>query len=170
VVRGAHQEPLAAMRAWPGIARRQETIVKKDEKNNHPRGTTARRDVVRDWQPLFQRLEDAIDWALDIAKVLARDYDEELEAVERVRGYVHSWLYGRRVDIDMNDVLSVLAILFAAIEIDAGIDSSPVLEPLRGIPRAIHLPGAARDELPTVVIRRFPRRRNGGAVFTQLAA
>jgi hypothetical protein len=144
--------------------------VKKDEKTKHPRGASAGRDVVRDWQPLFSRLRDAIDWALDIAAQLARDYDEELEAIERVRGYVRDCLEGRRIDIDMNDVLTTLAILFAAIEIDLGIGSAPIFEPLRRFPQMLHLPGAARDELPTVVIRRFGRRRNGGAVFTQLAA
>ena len=145
--------------------------MKKDEKKKHPRGASAGRDVVRDWQPLFARLQDAIDWALDIARTLARDYDEEIEAVERVRGYVHAWLEGRRVDIDMNDVYTTLAILFAAIELDLGIDTSPVMEPLRRFPSRLHLPGAARDELPTVVIRRVPlRRRNACAAFTQLAA
>src|SRR5215813_6551194 len=98
------------MRAWPGFARRQETTVKKTEKNKHPRGASGGRDVVRDWQPLFARLQDAIDWALDIAKTLARDYEEEVEAVERVRGYVLAWLDGRRVDVDMNDVYTTLAI------------------------------------------------------------
>ena len=40
--------------------------MKKDEKRKHPRGASAGRDVVRDWQPLFARLQDVIDWALDI--------------------------------------------------------------------------------------------------------
>ena len=144
--------------------------VKKNEKNKHPRGGNAGRDVVRDWQPLFARLQDAIEWALDIAVKLARDYDEEIEAIERVRGYVRAWLEGRRVDIDVDDVLTTLAILFAAIELDVGIDSSPVISAMRGLPPMFHLPGAARDELPTVVIRRYPRRRNACGAFTQLAA
>lgn len=144
--------------------------MKKDEKKKHPRGASAVRDVVRDWQPLFARLQDTIDWALDIAVKLARDYDEEIEAIERVRGYLHGWLEGRRVEIDMNDVLTTLAILFAAIELDVGIDSSPVVHAMRGFPRMLHFPGAARDELPTVVIRRFPRRRNACGAFTHLAA
>jgi hypothetical protein len=103
---------------------------------------------------------------------LARDYDEEIEAIERVRGYVRTWLEGRRVDIDMNDVYTTLAILFAAIELDIGIDSSPVIAAMRGLPSMLHLPGAARDELPTVVIRHIPirRRRNASGGFTQLAA
>jgi hypothetical protein len=145
--------------------------VKKDERKKHPRGASSSRDVVRDWQPLFARLEDTIEWALDIAKRLARDYEDELEAIERVRCYVHAWLKGRRVDIDMNDIYTTLAILFAAIELDVGIDSSPVISAMRGLPSMLHLPGAARDELPTVVIRRIPiRRRNACGAFTQLAA
>ena len=145
--------------------------MKKDEKQEHPRGAGADRDVVRDWQPLFARLEDTIDWALDIAKKLARGDEEEIEAIERVRGYVYAWLEGRRIDIDMNDVLTTLAILFAAIELDVGVDSSPMLTPLRSFPSVVHLPGAAHDELPTVVIRRFPRRRNAATgPFTHLAA
>jgi hypothetical protein len=169
VVRDATQKPLAALRAWPGIARRQEKTVKK-EKNKHPRGASVGREQVRNWQPLFARLQDAIDWALSLARVLARDYDEEIDAIERVRGYAHAWLEGRPVDVEQSDVLTVLAILFAKIEIDVGIDNSPLLEAVRRFPSVLHLPGAARDELPTVVIRPYPRRRNGGALFTQLAA
>ena len=143
--------------------------MKKTEKKKHPR--SAGRDVVRDWEPLFARLRDTIDWALDIAKALSRHYEEDIEAVERVRGYVHAWLEGRRVDIDMTDIYRVLAILFAAIELDVGIDNSPLIGAMRGLPSMLHLPGAARDELPTVVIRRLPiRRRNACGAFTQLAA
>lgn len=144
--------------------------MKKDEKKKHPRGASAGRDVVRDWQPLFARLQDTIDWALDIAVKLARDYDEEVEAIERVRDYMHGWLEGRRVDVDMNDVLTTLAILFAALELDVSIDSSPLIAAMRRLPSMLHFPGAARDELPTVVIRRSPRRRNACGAFTQLAA
>jgi hypothetical protein len=136
-------------------------MMKKEQK---------KRDVVRDWQPLFARLQDTIDWALDLAARLAGDYDEDLEAIERVRSYVRGWLEGRRIDIDMNDILTTLAILFAAIELDTGIDSSPMLRAMRGVPSMFHLPGAARNELPTVVIRRLPRYRNGGNAFTHLAA
>ena len=128
--------------------------MKKDEKKKHPRGSSTGRSMVRDWQPLFARFQEVIDWALDIAVKLANGYDEELEAIERVRGYFRAWIDGRRVDVDSNDVLTTLAILFAAIELDIGIDSSPLLAPLRSFPTVMHLPGAARDELPTVVIRR----------------
>ncbi|HEY1811004.1 MAG TPA: hypothetical protein VGG74_01520 [Kofleriaceae bacterium] len=146
------------------------TKEKERQKDKRPRGTSSSRSA-RDWQPLFARLQEATDWGLDIAKHLAGDIDEDVEAIERTRGYLHSWLEGRRVDIDMNDVLTTLAVLFAAIEIDLGIDSSPMLHGLALAGRMLHLPGAARDELPTVVIRTPMRRRNAASsVFTQLAA
>ena len=145
--------------------------MSKSEQKRQACLRSAPRKAVKDWQPLFARLQEAIEWGLDIARRLAEDYDEELEAIERVRGYVRAWLEGRRVDIDMNDVYTTLAILFAAIELDIGIDSSPVIAAMRAMPSMLHLPGAARDELPTVVIRRVPlRRRNACAAFTQLAA
>ena len=141
----------------------------KDDKTKQPR-SASRRNVVRDWRELFTRLRDTINWALDLARKLANHDEEELEAIERTRGYLHDWLAGRPVEIDMNDVLTTLAILFAAIEIDLGIDSSAVLRPLRSFPAFIHLPGAAREERGTVVIRRFFPHRNAGApLFPQLA-
>jgi hypothetical protein len=144
-------------------------VKKEKQKDKRPRGTSSS-SAVRDWQPLFGRLQETVDWALDLAKHLAGDIDEDVEAIERTRGYLHAWLEGRRVDIDMNDVLTTLAVLFAAIEIDLGVDSSPIVHSLSRVERMLHLPGAARDELPTVVIRTPIRRRNSACVFTQLAA
>jgi hypothetical protein len=147
-----------------------EMTMKKTETTKHPRGASASREVVRDWQPLFVRLQDTIEWALDLAARLAGDYDEDLESIERVRSYVRGWLGGRRIDIDVNDLLTTLGILFAAIELDRGIDSSSLLEPLRAVaPSKLHLPGVERDERNTVVIR-LPRRRNACGAFTQFAA
>ena len=145
--------------------------MKKNETTRHARGASAGRGVVRDWQPLFGRLQNTIEWALDLAARLARDYEEDLEAIERVRSYVRGWLAGRGIDIDLNDVLTTLAILFAAIELDEGIDSSPLLTPLRSVRSPmLRLPGVERDERATVVIRRVPRYRNAGATPNQFAA
>jgi len=141
--------------------------VTKIGKDKAQRGTI---DHPRLWGPLLERFREVIDWSLDIARQLARDYDEELDAIERVRGYAQAWLTGRRVDIEMDDVLTTLAILFSAIEIDEGIDSEALFAPLRMFPRVVHLPGADHERVQTVVIRRFPRRRNSGALFTQMAA
>ncbi|MFT3693965.1 MAG: hypothetical protein QM831_12550 [Kofleriaceae bacterium] len=129
-----------------------------------------RRPIVRDWEPLFAQMQSVIDWALDLAARLASDYEDDLEAIERCRSYVQGWLSGRRIDIDLNDLLTTLGILFAAIEIDRGIDSSALLAPLRRYPGGkLHLPGSQWNEHDTVVIR-MPRRRNSCAGFEQLAA
>ena len=144
--------------------------MKKNETTKHPRGASPRREVVRDWEPLFTRLQDTVEWALDLAVRLAGDYEEDHEAIERVRSYVHGWLSGRRIDIDVNDVLTTLGILFAAIELDRGIDSSSLLTPFRAIASSmLHLPGVERDQRDTVVVR-LPRRRNACGAFTQFAA
>ena len=140
----------------------------KNEKKHQPRGASIGRAVVRDWKELFSRLRDAIDWALDLARTLAREDDDELDAIERTRGYVHDWLAGRPVEIEMSDVLTTLAILFAAIEIDLGIDSSAVFRPLRRFPERIHLPGAPREERGTLVI--FPYRNAAAPFIPHLAA
>lgn len=143
---------------------------KKDKtKASASRGSRTTGSTVRDWREVLVRLRDATEWALDLAVHLAREIDEDVEAIERTRGYVRAWLEGRPIDIDMNDVLTTLAVLFAAIEIDLGIDSSPMLDAFALCQRMLHLPGAWRNELPTVVIRTPPRRRNAG-VFTHLAA
>ena len=155
------------------------TVKKKQEQKQKPkdtktpaRATTGTSKPSRDWQPLFGRLREALDWALDIAAQLAQQIDEDVEAVERTRTYVHAWIDGRPIEVDMYDVYTTLAVLFAAIEIDLGIDSSPILASLLVANRMLHLPGAVRDDEPTIVIRTpVQRRRNSSCgVFTQLAA
>jgi hypothetical protein len=90
---------------------------------------------------------------------------------------VHGWLDGRRAEIPLTDLLTAIAILFAAIEIDLGIESVSLLAPLRTmldtpsvLPALLRCPGAMRDGEATVRIRRFPGRRNASAAFTHLAA
>ena len=147
--------------------------MKKDkDKTTKKPATAARAATARDWQPMFGRLREALDWALDIAAQLARDIEDDVEAIERTRRYVRAWIDGRPIDVDMNDVYTTLAVLFAAIELDLGIDSSPVLVSLAAGNRMFHLPGAAHDDWPTVVTRTpVQRRRNSSSgVFTQLAA
>ena len=114
---------------------------------NDTKKASQTRGVVRDWAPLFAHLQTTAEWALDLAARLADGYDEDIQAIERVRSYLKGWLAGRRIDLDLNDLLTALGILFAAIEIDRGIDSAPWLEPLRAFERTtLHFPGAAELE------------------------
>ena len=147
------------------------------KKKKGKKTSSGRDSIVNDWQPLFAAVKDVIDWALDIAVKLSRGYDEDIEAIENVRACFHAWLDGRPCDMDTRDLLLTFATILSAIEIDLGIESVELLEPLRSLvavqptlPRVLHCPGATRDEHPTVVIRRFPGRRNASAAFTQFAA
>lgn len=146
---------------------------KKDTK--YSRESQLDRNVVNDWEPSVGRLTDIVDWALDIAQQLAGDDDEDLRAIENVREFLHGWLEGRRAEVPLADLLTTLAILFAAIELDR--ESISLLAPLRTmrdtpsvLPAMLRCPGATRNEPPAVVIRRFPGRRNASAPFNQFAA
>ena len=146
-------------------------------KKQHPRAAYLANLVDGDWKSLFEQLSGVIDWALDIAAKLSRDHIEDIEAIEKVRVFVHGWLEGRRAEVPLTDLLTTIAILFAAIEIDLGIDSVSLLAPLRTmldtpsvLPPLLRCPGMARDGAPTVRIRRLPGRRNAASAFTHLAA
>jgi hypothetical protein len=150
--------------------------MKKKDKTQHPRRIGIDR-VVDDWTPLFGAIRDVSEWALDIATKLSRDYPEDQEAIENTRAFVRAWLEGRRSEVNVSDVLTTIAIIFSAIEIERGIDSVSLLGPLQTmldtpatLPAVFRLPGATRDEKPTVVIRRFPRHRNASAAFPLFAA
>jgi hypothetical protein len=149
-------------------------MTKKDKKKQ---AGNVLSDVERDWQPLFAQLIEVAEWALDIAAKLSRDYDEDQEAIENVRAFVRGWLDGRPVELPLTDLLTAIAILLSAIEIDLGVDSVTLLAPLRTaldtpskLPAVLRCPGVAHDSKPTVVIHRFPGRRNASAASTHLAA
>lgn len=151
--------------------------MKKKQNIKHPRRAAADRGVVNDWQPLFAAVGDVTNWALDVASKLSRDFPEDQESIENVREFVHAWLAGRRSEVAVSDVLNTIAIVFSAIEIDRGIDSLALLGPLQtmtstpsSLPAILRIPGATRQENPTVVIRRFPRHRNGGTGVLPIAA
>ena len=135
------------------------------------------RAAVRGWSPLVAQLAQVNDWALDIAARLARDHDEDLEAIASVREFVHGWLQGQRAEVPLTDVLSVIAILLGAIELDLGLERLSVLAPRRtmretpsALPALLRCPGAAQPQSPPVSIRRFPERRNASSGVTHLAA
>ena len=73
-----------------------------------------------DWTPMFQAFREAFEWALDVAKTIARDYPEEIEAVERVRAFMRKRIAGETAHIDTDDVLFTFALIIGAIERDLG--------------------------------------------------
>jgi hypothetical protein len=146
-------------------------VKKKDNEKE------ARSEVVFEWPALLAELRNVIDAALNVAGKIG-SYEEEWDAIENVREFVYDWLDGRAAQVKVTDLLITLGTIFSAIEIETGIDSVELLAPLRALlntpsrlPAWIRCPGADSDEKPTVVIRRFPGRRNCAvSPFTQLAA
>ncbi len=132
-------------------------------------------EIVYDWKDLVAALREVIDGALNAA-AKASSYEEEWDAIANVREFVYDWLDGRAANVKLTDVLLVLGIILSAIEIELGIDSSELLEPLRTLidlptyrPAVIRCPGADSHEKPTVVIRRIVRRRNAVAASPMVA-
>jgi hypothetical protein len=130
------------VRARPGLARSQERTVKKPKKRN----TTGTPEIAGagplDWTPLFQAFRDAFEWALDVAAQLAREYPEEVEAVERVRAFMHKRIAGRPAHVPVEDVLFTFGLIIGAIERDLGPVSN--VGPWFGCP--LHLPSAVERE------------------------
>jgi hypothetical protein len=133
-------------------------------------------EIVYDWKDLVAALREVIDGALNAA-AKASSYEEEWDAIANVREFVYDWLDGHRANVKLTDLLLVLGIILSAIEIDLGIDSSELLEPLRTLidlptyrPAVIRCPGADSLEKPTVVIRHVARRRRNAAFASPLTA
>jgi hypothetical protein len=94
-----------------------------------------------DWTPLFAAFQEAFDWALDVAARLAHDYPEEVDAVERVRAFMHERIAGTPAHVGREDILFTFALLIGAIERDL----APVarkLGPWFAPPIAVRLPSA----------------------------
>ena len=109
-----------------------------------------------DWTPLFKTFREAFDWALDVAADLARDFQEEVDAVERVRTFMRARLSGRAANVRIEDVLFTFGLLIGAIDRDLGTGlHGPELPPL-----PLHFPSAREQSpgLPRVFIAPLVRR------------
>ncbi len=93
--------------------------MKKPQKRN-----AAARDIEDagplDWAPLFAAFKEAFEWALDVAAQLARDYPEEVEAVERVRTFMRKRIAGEMPHVKVEDVLFAFGLIIGSIERDLG--------------------------------------------------
>jgi hypothetical protein len=119
VVRDANQSARVA-RARRGFAPSQEEIVKKQKKRNSIRPPEIAGAGPMDWTPLFAAFKEAFEWALDVATGLARDFPEEVEAVERVRAYMRARIAGIPSRISIEDVLFTFGLIMGSIERDLG--------------------------------------------------
>ena len=93
---------------------------KKQRNATRPSDKTLEQSGALDWTPMFQAFREAFDWALDVAAGLARDYPEEVEAVERVRAFMHKRVNGEPAHVRVDDVLFTFSLIIGAIERDLG--------------------------------------------------
>lgn len=102
---------------------------------------------VLDWKPLLMAFREAMEWALDIASALAREFPEEVAAVERVRLYLRKRIAGIPAYLDETDLLFTFGLLIGAIERDLG----PISKRVTGsLAPAMWFPGA--DPLSDLLI------------------
>ena len=94
-----------------------------------------------DWTPLFAAFREAFDWALDVAHQIARDFPEEVEAVERVRTFMRRRIAGEAAHICIDDVMFTFALIIGAIERDLGPVATlgPWFSPAMRLPSATDL-------------------------------
>lgn len=94
--------------------------MKKNKKTHVTRALDYEEAGPLDWTPLFRAFKEAFDWALDVATQLARDYPEEVDAVERVRRFMHKRIDGQVSHVKVEDILFTFGLLIGAIERDLG--------------------------------------------------
>ncbi len=114
--------------------------MKKPKKRNTSRMSNVDTAGPLNWTPLFSAFEEAFEWALDVATKLARDYPEEVEAVERVRAFMRARIAGQPAHVKVEDILFTFGLVIGAIERDLGPVSN--LGPWFAPPIAIRFPSA----------------------------
>lgn len=73
-----------------------------------------------DWSVLFRAFKDASEWVLDCAAHTARDYPDEVAAVERVRRFMRARNAGYAMHLRIDDLLFTFALVLASIDRDLG--------------------------------------------------
>jgi hypothetical protein len=97
---------------------------------NTPNHTHAIRPRGIDPQWLRDQLVCVIEWALDIAARLALRDQDDVDAIERVRGFVRLYVAGRRAEVPVRDVLATVGILISRIHVEDEGTALSVLAPL----------------------------------------
>jgi hypothetical protein len=79
-------------------------------------------------------LADLVAWAADIGVVLTRGCAEDRAAIEGVRRYALAWLAGKPCrDVRIEDVLTTVATLLGAIDLDLHRTRGPSSAPLDAV-------------------------------------
>jgi hypothetical protein len=69
-----------------------------------------------DWTTLFAAFREAFEWTLDIASVFARDFPDEVAAIERVRAFLRKRITGELAHVRIDDVMFTFGLVMGAIE------------------------------------------------------
>jgi hypothetical protein len=69
-----------------------------------------------DWTTLFAAFREAFEWSLDIARAFARNYPDEVAAIERVRAFMRKRIAGELAHIRFDDVLFAVGLMVGALE------------------------------------------------------
>lgn len=72
----------------------------------------------KSWTPLLQAFSEALDWALDRAADLARDYPAEVATLERVRTFLHRRVAGDPAAVRPDDLLFAFGLIGGMLERD----------------------------------------------------
>jgi hypothetical protein len=71
--------------------------------------------VIGDWTPLFGAFEDSFESTLDVARHVARDYPDEVDAVERVRRFMRLRIRGGIAHVRIDDVMFTFGLVIVAV-------------------------------------------------------
>jgi len=69
-----------------------------------------------EWQSLFGAFRDTLEWVLDLSAEVARNFPDEVAAVERVRTFMRRELAGVPAHLRIEDLLFTFALMLVAVE------------------------------------------------------
>jgi hypothetical protein len=68
------------------------------------------------WRPMFGAFEEAFEWALNTAAQFAREYPDEVAAVERVRSFLRRRFAQLEIErVSLDDVMFTFALVMGAV-------------------------------------------------------
>jgi hypothetical protein len=116
-------------------------------------------------EPVLEAIEEALEWAHDVAAGLVRDYPEEVASIERARAFMRKRFRGEPATVAVEDVLFAIGLVISSIDRDPG----PIAVRILRLAEPLWFPSAAQlweRSLPRPVIR---APRFGGAFTTHHA-
>lgn len=135
---------------------------KKKENKSQPAAPEIASEGPIEIEPVLTAIEEALDWALDIAAGLVRDYPEEVSSIERARAFMRKRFRGEPAMVAVEDVLFAIGLIIGSIDYDPG----PLAVRILRLAEPLWFPSAAQlweRSLPRPVIR---APRFGGAFTT----